>query len=241
MTWRRHLELISDAPFVISRAKEFTKPYFRDFLRTRYHQGKTFISNPRLFKADSALYFPNLYGRTLNKADPWQDTTPTLKGKISVVSVFATLWAENQTKSFVGEKENRGLHKLINNSGSIAQLVELNVEQNWLKAALVRFSMGGLRKKYPVEQHGRYFLVAKGFSDTLKQQIGMLNGLVGYVYLLDDSCKIRWAGSSIAQPDELASLNNGLRKLIDQKKTRPTSSDEESNLINEKKPRVVAT
>lgn len=227
--------------FVISRAKDFTKPYFRDYMRTRYHYGKAFISNPRLFKADAALYFPNLYGRTLRKTEPCQDTTPTLRGKISVVSVFTTLWAKHQTTSFVGEKENPALHKLIKGSGSIAQRVELNVEQNWFKSAFVRFSMGGLRKKYATGDQGRYFLVAKGFSEALKQRIGMLNGVVGYVYLVDDTCKIRWAGSAIAQPDELRSLNSSLQKLIDQKKAGATSSEVKSKPAKGKKPPVVAT
>ncbi|KAL1954474.1 hypothetical protein VTO42DRAFT_1150 [Malbranchea cinnamomea] len=213
--------------------KEFAKPYFRDWLQTRHHKGKTFLSNPRLFKADKALYFPNLFGRTLDKADPWQDTTPVLRGKVSVVSVFSTLWAEKQTATFVGSKQNPVLHELIENSGSIAQRVELNVEQNWLKAWLVRIFMGRLRRKYPREQHGKYFLVTKGFTRTLQEQIGMMNRMVGYVYLLDDACKIRWAGSSVALPDELTSLNNGLRKLINQKKS-VTSSTAPSELTIER-------
>ena len=95
--------------------------------------------------------------------------------------------------------------------------MELNVEQNWLKAWLVRLFMGSMRKKYAEEQYGKYFLVTKGVTRVLQEQIGMMNGMVGYVYLVDDACKIRWAGSSNALAEEKTALNNGLKKLIEQK------------------------
>jgi ATPase complex subunit ATP10 len=133
------------------------------------------------------------------------------------------LWAERQVATFVGKEQNPGLHELLNGSPSIAQQVEINVETNWLKALLVRLFMGSTRRRYPTEQHGRYFLVTKGFSGPLQEQIGMMNGMVGYVYLLDEACKIRWAGCGLATPDELTSLNNGIRRLIEQRKLSPTS------------------
>jgi hypothetical protein len=34
-----------------------SKPYFREWSNLRFAEGKTFVSNPRLFKADRALYF----------------------------------------------------------------------------------------------------------------------------------------------------------------------------------------
>lgn len=170
------------------------------------------------------MYFPNLFGRTLRKSDPLQDTTPVLRGKISVVSVFSTLWAEKQTATFVRPKSNPTLQTLVKRSGSIAQFVEINVEQNWLKAWLVRLFMGSMRRKYPTEQHGKYFLVTKGVTRSLQEEIGMMNGMVGYVYLVDDACKIRWAGSSAALAEELTSLNNGLQKLIEQKTISTGSS-----------------
>ena len=138
--------------------------------------------------------------------------------------MFSTLWAEKQTASFVRSKLNPTLDNLIKESGSIAQRVELNVEQNWLKSWLVRLFMGSMRKKYPQEQHGKYFLVTKGVTRTLQEQIGMMNGMVGYVYLVDEACRIRWAGSSVALPEEQTALNNGLKKLIEQIKLGAAST-----------------
>ncbi|EGE00222.1 hypothetical protein TESG_07538 [Trichophyton tonsurans CBS 112818] len=198
--------------------KEYSKPYYREWHRMNYHSGKVFICNPRLFKEDFSLYFPNLFGRTLLRSNPMQHTTPVLRGKISLVRVFASLWAESQTVTFVGEKENPELQKIIADAGPLVQKVDINNEDNRLKALLVRLFMGSMRRKMPSEQHGRYFLVRKGFTNYLKDQIGMLNGKVGYVYLLDENCKIRWAGSSIAGAEELESLNRGLQKLVSEKR-----------------------
>lgn len=163
------------------------------------------------------MYFPNLYGRTLLSSEPMQDTTPVFRGKISIVNIFSSLWAERQTATFVGLQQNPVLHDIINQSHSKAQRVEINTEDNWSKEWLIRMFMWNMRRKIPQEQHGKYFLVRKGFTEDLKSAIGMANSRVGYVYLLDEQCKIRWAGSSVASQTELESLNNGLRRLVTKK------------------------
>ncbi|WEW61633.1 Mitochondrial ATPase complex subunit atp10 [Emydomyces testavorans] len=229
--WQRKDEFTSREKQIERRirlAKEFSKPYFREWTRMRYHKGKTFLSNPRLFKADKALYFPNLFGRTLDRLNPLKHTTPVLQGKVSVVSIFSSLWAERQAASFVGLKQNSTLHRMIQEANAIAQKVEINVEDNWLKALLIRSFMGSIRRKLPEAQHGRYFLVTTGFTDFLKEQIGVMNGKVGYVYLLDDACRIRWAGSSVATPVEMESLNNGLRRLIEEKRRTKVTEERDS-------------
>ncbi|KKZ65638.1 hypothetical protein EMCG_08546 [[Emmonsia] crescens] len=200
-------------------ARQAAKPYFREWTNMRYNKGKTFISNTRLFKADKALYFPNIYGRTLSPTTPMQNTTPILRGKVSVVSIFSSLWAERQVASFVSPLKNPMLHQILQDAPKAAQRVEINFEDNALKAWLIRMFMWRMRRKMPQEQHDRYFLVRqKGLTHSLREQIGMMNSKVGYVYLLDQECRIRWAGSSIAEEGELESLNNGLRKLVDERR-----------------------
>ena len=46
----------------------------------------------------------------------------------------------------------------------------------------------------------------------------MMNSKVGYVYLLDENCRIRWAGSGPAEEHELEALNNGVRKLLQERR-----------------------
>ncbi|KAL4924357.1 mitochondrial ATPase complex subunit ATP10 [Aspergillus undulatus] len=206
----------------LERRKELTrqvaKPYFRDWSNMRYNKGKTFMSNPRLFKRDKALYFPNLYGATLASPNEPQNTTSILRGKVSIINLFSSVWAESQVATFTGPKQNPGLYEAMKSGDQLVQKVDINLEENTLKAWLIRMFMWRMRGKLPEQQHKRYFLVRKGLDDSLKEAIGMLNSKVGYVYLLDENCRIRWAGSGPAEPEELEAMNNGVRKLIQERR-----------------------
>jgi ATPase complex subunit ATP10 len=176
------------------------------------------VSNPRLFRADKALYFPNMHGLTLASPKDPQDTTAILRGQISVVNLFSSVWAESQVATFTGPKQNPRLAELLTSGGQHVQKVDINLEENAMKAWLVKRFMWSMRRKLPLEQHARYFLVEKGFTELLKEAVGMMNSKVGYVYLVDSHCRIRWAGSGPAEAAELETLNNGLAKLIAEKK-----------------------
>lgn len=202
----------------LARRSELTaqmaKPYFRDWGNLKFHEGKSFISPPRLFKAELSLFFPNFYGTTLVKSDKKpRDTTPTLEGKASVVSIFSSQWAEGQVQSFVGKKENPELHEAVAENSDVAQIVHINYEDNSAKAWLIKLFMGSLRKKFPEKDWDKYFLVQAGISDHIRESIGLLNSKVGYTYLVDQHCRIRWAGSGSGHPLELEGLNKGIAKL----------------------------
>jgi len=190
------------------------------------HKGKSFLAPPGLFKGERALYFPNFYGQTLLKDKILRDTTPLLEDKVSVVSVFSSQWAENQAATFASQKDNPELHEVVKNSGGLAQMVQINVEENALKAMIVRLFMSSLRKKLGPDNWSRYFLVRKGISDEIRDAVGLLNSKVGYTYLLDGECRIRWAGSGPCEGDEKEGLVKGTRRLIAELKTqrmeRPT-------------------
>lgn len=186
----------------------------------RLHKGKSFLAPPRLFKSDKSLYFPNLHGQTLAKDKKLFDTTPVLEGKVSVVSIFSSAWAEGQADTFVSENNNAELNQVIKNSGGAAQLIRINIEENRLKATIVRLFMGGLRRKLGVDNWGRYFLVVRGVTDDMRDTIGLLNSKVGYTYLLDGQCRIRWAGSGRAEGDEKESLVKGVRRLLEERKQK---------------------
>jgi ATPase complex subunit ATP10 len=193
-------------------------PYFREWSNMRHHKGKTFLAPPRLFKAEHGLYFPNLYGETLISSNGMSDTTPELEDRVSVVSVFSSAWAERQAASFVAPKNNPELHELVKESKGLAQLVQINVEENALKAMIVKLFMSNLRRTIAEKDWGRYFLVRKGLTEEIRDSIGLLNSKVGYTYLLDGSCRIRWAGSGVSEGDENEALVKGVRRLVEEAK-----------------------
>jgi len=200
----------------VLRAKAVSKPYFREWTNMRHQKGKTFVAPSKLFRAEKALYFPNLHGITLASPRDPQDTTTVLEDKISVVSVFSGTWAERQAATFVGENENKAVHEALREGQDVAQRVDINIEENALKAGLIRLFMPGLRRQIPKDAHGRYFVIRRGVTEDIKDKTGLLNGKVGYVYLVDRECKIRWAGSGRAEPHEKEGLVRGVSRLVEE-------------------------
>jgi ATPase complex subunit ATP10 len=187
--------------------------YFRDFKNIRkYRSGKTFMANQKIFKKDAAKYFPNFHGDTLEAKE--KDTTNVLNGKISVVNVYSSMWGFSQVETFTGKQTNAALQEILAQNPEIAQRVDINIEENSMKAWLVALFMWRLKASKPKEDWGRYFVVRKGVSEKIRETIGLLNGRVGYVYLVDQDCKIRWAGSGDAEGTEMDDMNRGFAKLV---------------------------
>ncbi|KAK5694109.1 Mitochondrial ATPase complex subunit atp10 [Elasticomyces elasticus] len=209
-----------------SMTKQIAKPYFRDWSNMRFHKGKVFVAPERLFRADVALWFPNFFGRTLLKKSAVEKrmgvtdgygglgrgTTEILRNKISVVSLVGNDWAQRQVDSFCGKTQNSELHALLAEHKGLAQRVEVNWETNWLKWWILRlFAVRNLRKSRAVDEQGRYFLVRRGFSEIMKEAIGVLN----------DKGGIRWAGSAEAEEGEKKSLAEGVRRLVKESRLPP--------------------
>lgn len=206
--WGNHLQ----------RRKELTKavskPYFRDFTNVQYERGKSFLANPRVFRADRALFFPNFVGKTLADSRQPADTTLVLLNRISLVSVYSSDWALKQVQTWTSEKHNPDLCRILQGSRGIAQPVEVNIETNLLKYFILSLCKRRLQNERAQEDWDKYFFVHKGITDEIRENVGIMNAKVGYVFLVDGACRIRWAGSGDAQEEEKHFLNKGLRTLI---------------------------
>lgn len=210
--------------------RQFLRPYFQEWKRVDHYKGKSFVSNERLFKREKALWFPNMWGGTLSKEgdgmDGGRDLVHVLRGRVSVVGIQSGIWAEEQVATFLGSKEgeNPALQELIQSSGGMLQRIDINVQADWVRSLLVWLFKGRLRKRMPEEQWGRYFMVklardvGRGLTEDVRDAMGFLNSQVGYVYLLDTECRIRWAGSGHAWKGEVEGLNTGIRRLLEEAK-----------------------
>lgn len=170
------------------------------------------MANPRIFKKDAALYFPNFHGDTLEGKD--KDTTDVLNGKISVVNVFSSDWGVRQVDTFTGKQTNAGLHDILAQNPGVAQMVDINIEENSMKAMIISLFQWRLKASKAKGDWGKYFIVKRGVSERIRETIGLLNGRVGYVYLVDQDCKIRWAGSGDAEGTEMEDMNRGFAKMV---------------------------
>jgi len=196
----------------------------------RHHKGKSFIAPTKLFKADRALYFPNLHGQTYSKDDLNEDTTAVLAGKTSIVCIYSTKWAENQANTFVSEEKHPELRKLVEENRGILQIVRVNHVDDIMQAWLVKLFMPSVRRRMSMEEQARQFLIRKGFTEDIREAIGVLNSKVGYTFLVDKECRIRWAGSAHAQPEEKESLLRGVRRLLEEHQARKEGKVEERRI-----------
>lgn len=186
----------------------------------RYHDGKTFIAPDRLLKAEAAKYLPNMQGYTYANSWQYQDTTNTLKGKVSIVTIANARWAVNQVHSFIGKKENPGLVPVMEdfeNDG--LQRVSISVERDLLRAIIVRLCLPYARRYLSrKEDWAKTFVMRKGVDRDLLESFGMLNTQVGHVFLVDRKCRIRWAGNGYASDEERRSLVRLVQRLMETSK-----------------------
>lgn len=130
----------------------------------------------------------------------------------------------------MSKESNPALHDVLDKNGDFAQMININYEDNKGKAWLVKLFRGSLRKRFPEKDWDKYFLVQRGITDDIRESIGLLNSKVGYTYLVDHHCRIRWAGSGPSHPEENASLAKGLARLVEEIKrdaARPAAAREQ--------------
>lgn len=138
------------------------------------------------------------------------------------MAIFSSRWAEQQAASFLSKEANPALHDVVAQTGDLSQLVHVNYEDNAGKAWLVKLFRGSLRRQFAERDWNKYFLVRRGITDDIRESIGLLNSKVGYIYLVDQHCRIRWAGSGPSHPDECEGLAKGLARLVDEIKKEAT-------------------
>ena len=85
------------------------------------------------------------------------------------------------------------------------QFVQINLQENIAKAFLVSLYRSSLRRSIPKELHSTYIL-SKQNLEYEREPLGMNNRHIGFVYLLDQDLRVRWAGGGLATPVESESL-----------------------------------
>lgn len=186
------------------------RPYFRDWKNLEFEKGKLWLGNEKLWRADVSLWMPNLVGDTL-VGELWRSTTETLRGKVSLVAVYQRDWAKGQAESWYGAKENPKVAKMIED-GKL-NLLQVNVEDAPLARSIQGIFRWYMRRGMDKKKQENYFFV-KQIPDSVVEEIGILNSRVGYVYLVDQDCKIRWAGCADANEGEKEALVKGCESLV---------------------------
>jgi len=186
--------------------REATRGYFHDLNATRKYGGKTWIAPSKMIRQEAALYFPDIVGKTLDKGNPVH-TTHLCQGKISVISMLSTKISEVQTASFVNPANEAFL------SNPNYRFIQINLQENLLKSLLVSMFLSSLRQTIPVELQPTY-LVSGQNMEYVRDSLGMVNKHIGYVYLLDEHLKVRWAACGDAKLEEADALRTSVGVLL---------------------------
>ncbi|KAG0249847.1 Mitochondrial ATPase complex subunit atp10 [Actinomortierella ambigua] len=192
---------------------DFQAGYFSEFSEINRTGAKLWFASPAMMTAEKALYMPNIVGTSL-KTSETVELADLLKGKISLVSISGTRFGEEQTETFVKPFLERWP---AGKPGSKVQLVELNIQENPLKAGLVRVMVPFVRKTIPEERHANYLLHYKSIKH-LKDPLCMQNSYLGYVFLVDGNCKIRWGAHGKGTEAEIHTLLDSVQKLSERGK-----------------------
>ncbi|CDS04784.1 hypothetical protein LRAMOSA07314 [Lichtheimia ramosa] len=177
--------------------EEATKSYFADAHEMRQHGGKMYIASDKLIKAEKAGYMPDFEGTNLQKKPI--HTTDLLAGKISLMSFVYAKYGESHVNSFVDP-----FLKHFGNNPDV-QLVEVNVQENLLKQWLLKAFVPSIRKNLPEERHANYVLLLQDIS-RIRKMLDMTNQYIGYVFLVDEQCRVRWTAHGEATQEEIGHM-----------------------------------
>ncbi|GJJ68412.1 mitochondrial ATPase complex subunit ATP10 [Entomortierella parvispora] len=187
---------------------DFQSGYFAEFSELTKTGSKLWKGTPTMVNADKALYMPNIVGTSLKTSEP-VELVDLLKGHISLVAISGTRFGEEHINSFM----TPFLEKWAANSKhSKVQLVELNIQENPLKAGLVRMMVPFVKKTIPEERQENYLLHYKSIKH-LRGPLSMQNSYLGYVFLVDNNCKIRWGAHGMGTETEIQTLLDSVQRL----------------------------
>ncbi|KIK80442.1 hypothetical protein PAXRUDRAFT_833521 [Paxillus rubicundulus Ve08.2h10] len=177
---------------------EATKGYFTDLNATRRHGGKTWIAPNVMIRVNKALYFPDISGSRIDTRVKTH-TTDICQGRVSVIAMLSTRMSEVHAKGFASPTNARYF------SNPLYQYVQINLQENLLKSWLVSLFLSSIAKTVPEELHPTY-LVSNQSVEYIREPLGMTNKHIGYVYLVDENLKVRWAGCADAKAEEIQAL-----------------------------------
>ncbi|KAI8647947.1 ATP10 protein-domain-containing protein [Parasitella parasitica] len=188
--------------------EEATRSYFADVHEMRQHGGKMYFASSQLLKPEKAGYMPNFEAQDLSRQKI--NTTEKLLGKITLMTFVYAKFGEPHVNTFIQPfLEKFKDHKDI-------QVVEVNVQENMLKQLLLKAFIPSIRKNLPIERKDNYCLILKDISRTRKC-LDMTNQYIGYSFLVDENCKIRWTAHGEATSEEVGNMLAMTDYLYDKK------------------------
>ncbi|GBL48755.1 hypothetical protein CJI97_000111 [Candidozyma auris] len=182
-------------------------------------KGKIYSPPLAYFRQDKALYFPNFEASTLSHKG--RDFYSVLKNRVSIVRLSSVVTGEKCTESYLEEYLSDSGYDEFRQRFPNSQILDINLPQSWIKEFVVNLSKGHIRKLIPPSRHDKYFILPhKLFSGEVKETLKCDNACSGYLYILDETGKIRWATSGVANEEEKKILWTTVRSLEKEMKSK---------------------
>ncbi|KAJ2747695.1 Mitochondrial ATPase complex subunit atp10 [Coemansia sp. BCRC 34301] len=201
-------DVLSPEKNLESRAKiirEIGTSHFQNILDLRNNGDKLFEAPAQLIHANKAKFLPNLEGKTLTGANV--DIIDLCRDKTTLLTIEFVKFAEKHTRSFINvfEAAYMGNPKV--------QVVQINIEENWAKAVVLRMCLPYVRRAIPKHRHATY-VVHYGGVESLRNTLGIANPLIGYAFLVDSMTRVRWYANGEAVQSEGINMVALTRELM---------------------------
>lgn len=188
---------------------EFRQSGFHDLHVFKKTNGKLFLSPPSHWKAEKALYFPHMNGTRISDSLE-SNIEDTLKGKVSIVRMFSTDVGKKLIDSYFTDQKhnidylNDDLVLLKDENGKKpAQIVEINLAENWLKTTVIKMGMKKYLETVPSHRRDKAFISNREqLPFQVREQILANNLYTGYIFVIDEHLKIRWVACGEAEQKE---------------------------------------
>lgn len=199
-------------------ADEMSRGYFADMAEIRIHGGKIAMANEILIPSGEAIKFPDLTVKLSDDSSlhlpivsTQSATNNNAKSTPAASLLCLSFRASSQTMV-----ESWTVPFLDTFNSSEVQAYEVSFLDSWF------FSFGPIKRmflnmtKKPTATQRK---IGYSFGDhyDFRKQLQIVNLLTGYIYLLDDSGRIRWQGFGSATEEEIQSLLSCASQLLDEK------------------------
>ena len=201
-------------------AVEFSKSGLYDVQVFQKTKGKLFIAPVSYWKEDKALCFPHLIGTAMDGTKQ-QNIEDMLRGKTSIVRLFSTASGDKLSSSYFQGivDDNKKTDYLteadarLSLNDSNVQIIEVNLVENAVKSALVK-TLARWANRVPSWRQPFYFECSRGqWPFSVREELFCNNVFSGYVFLVDQQLKIRWAACGEATPSEKEALWKFAKRL----------------------------
>ncbi|TID29955.1 hypothetical protein CANINC_001466 [Pichia inconspicua] len=230
--WNFYFDGITRRTRVEAIQKDLAYGGMYDFHVYTKTKGRLFEAPISFFRRDKALYFPNFRVKSLTgKRMDLMDALD--QAKVSIVRVYSTDAGFEMTNDYFKIKDSQDNYmsetglEVLNQEYPGAQIIEVVLSENASKHFIHTFvTPGKLLQQRPKAQHDKHLIARRDtvLSRDDREKLLLTNAYSGYIYIVDSSYKIRWAGSGWPTEEEVNGLWKAVRGLLKENAMKLTKS-----------------